>query len=177
MLNNRLGGINPPTTLGTLCLAYVPIIVAPNILEVTVTNNLIFIDNLIVNVIKGHCNFTLTVANRAIVLPCPLWGDQQTFLGSVIFKKTLNNETYSYIKQSALRKLQYVFSVDTQKRIELYNFVNNFSDNDILIYNHKGERWKAQLVNNPFQFDSRVRAEPRREKFDVTLEFEGIRLG
>ena len=137
---------------------------------------IITIPGVTVNVIHNHCDFILTAPARSIVLPCPLWGDQQTFLGSVTIKRMTNGDTYTYIKQTDLRKLQYVFSIDTYKRLELYDFVKNFSADYITIANHKGETWKAQLVNNPFQFDSRSRYAPRREKFDVTLEFEGVRI-
>lgn len=126
--------------------------------------------------IRQKCHFVLQAPARAIVLPCPVFGDGENNNGQVLIKRTVTGDRYSYVKKSDTRRLQYSFSVGTAKRYELLDFLYNYSDQLMTINNHKGEVWRVYLTNNPLTATSVGRYENDRENFNVTLEFEGLRV-
>jgi len=136
----------------------------------------IIIPGLIGTKTKEKCIFKIVVPARAIVLPCPLFGDSENYTGEISPKKTINGQTYVYIKKTTTDTLQYTFTIDTQKRFELLKFVEDFNTELMTVYNHKSEIWKVFLTNNPISADSKGRYDLCGEKFDVVLEFEGIKV-
>lgn len=129
-----------------------------------------------VSIFKKRDNFILSCPQQLVVLPNPLFGDAENATGEPIIKRTIWGDRYVYKKSSKTRRLQYTFTVDTQKRIEVEKFLIEHSHQLIEIENHKGEKWRGYIVNNPFGFDSRGRYLKRREKFDFVLEFEGVKI-
>jgi hypothetical protein len=126
--------------------------------------------------VSAKCRFRLQSSGRYLLLPCPLFGDSENALHEILIKRKVDGGRETYIRRAQNRRLNYAFSIDTQKRIELLRFVEDFSSELLTLVNHKGEKWRVYLTANPVIAESRERYEPRRERFDVTLEFEGLRL-
>ena len=121
-----------------------------------------------------ECVVILEVPQRVIVLPCPLLGDGQSFSGGKVdIKKSVNDDTLTYIRHTNLEKLKYTFNMEYDKAKELLDFVANFGSNLIYLTNFKAEFWLVLITNQPLEFV--VKSRP--ERTEVTLEFEGIQIG
>lgn len=118
----------------------------------------------------------LSVANNAIVLPTPQLGDTEAAGGTLTLKRTMNGDTYTYIKQSILRTLKYSFYLNRDKGLELRNFIIEHNTEIIHMLNWKGETWLVNLTNGPFELSSSGRYQPKGERVDVELNFEGIKI-
>jgi hypothetical protein len=125
----------------------------------------------------NKCLVILSAGNQTIVLPCPIFGNFQAFQGELALKRTMTGVTYTYVKQTKLEKLEYPFQLWTNKYLELRTFLRNYGHEIIRLNNWKGELWYVHLVNNPAEFTAAARIQPRGERYDITLQFEGVRIG
>jgi len=125
--------------------------------------------------IPTKCMVILGTPAKSIILPCPLFGDTQNYTGELNLKKTMTGDTFTYVKKTTTQKLKYSFNLGTYKAIELRKFLEEHSSELITLRNWKGETWFVYLTNNPFEFVHAARWQPKGERVDVTLEFEGIK--
>jgi hypothetical protein len=128
-------------------------------------------------VVKQKCFVTLGVPARTIVLPCPQLGDSQTYSGTLNLKRSMTGDTITYVKRSRFNHLKYSWWLGRQKGLELEDFVFNFSDQFITLYNWKGETWVGYITSNPFDFVAKERYQPTGERIEVTLDFEVVKVG
>lgn len=118
-----------------------------------------------------------------IVLPDPVLGDTEENLGTVAIKYSINGNSKITIKNSYLTKLTYSFELRRMKSLELRQFLINNDTSLFLLTNWKGEVWLCNIVNAPLNLIAKSRwgENPsgcdNREQIDVTLEFEGVKVG
>jgi hypothetical protein len=112
----------------------------------------------------------------SIVLPNPLLDDTENLLSNLTLRRSMNGDTYTYVKSSNNRKLKYTFSLDRYKAIELEEFFRAYNAASIKMMNWKGEIWNVKLLTNPIDFVQVRRAEPGGDRTDVNLEFEGVKI-
>lgn len=117
----------------------------------------------------------LSVAGDVIVLPTPQLGDTESYSGTMTLKRTQNGDTYTYIKRSPLKSLKYTFFLDRDKSLELRRFLILHNSELINMINWKGEVWLVNLTNNPFDLTANARYQPKGERVDVELDFQGIK--
>lgn len=127
--------------------------------------------------IGAKCTVILSVPQRSIVLPCPQLGDTQAYTGSMTLKRTMTGDTLTYVKKSKTNKLKYLFWLGRQKGLELRDFLIAHNSQVITLVNWKGETWYGFLTSNPFDLVTAERWQNTGERVDVTLEFEGIKIG
>ena len=121
-------------------------------------------------------------ATSIITLPRPLLGDTEEQLGSVKINYSINGNSKITIKSSYLTKLNYTFELRRMKALELRQFLMNNDAAILTVTNWKGEIWYCNIVNAPINLTAKSRwAETNacggNEAIDVTLEFEGIKIG
>lgn len=126
---------------------------------------------------NGRCYIYLGVPEQTILLPCPQLGDSQSNSSTMTLKRTMTGGTLTYMKKTGLQKLKYSFWLGRQKSLELKDFLINYAERIITLYNFKGETWYAALTNSPFEFVAKERYQPQGERIEVTLEFEGVKVG
>lgn len=137
---------------------------------------IITIPPFIVNLVPRVCRVILSTPQKNIVLPCPLFGDDEGLLSTLNIKRTMTTNVYTYIKQTDLNKLSYTFKISTKKARELRKFLMEYMSNIINVNNWKGEIWVTQITNNPVEEISKELAFNCDEFIETTLEFEGICL-
>lgn len=116
----------------------------------------------------------LKTLNAVIVLPTARLGDTQNNSGlKTEIKFGITGGIRTYIKKSESQKLKYSFTLDRRKSLELKEFLLSEGASIITLINWKGEVWVVNLTNSPFELISKSRG----ERVDVTLEFEGIKIG
>src|SRR5215471_1164567 len=125
---------------------------------------------------KQPCTVILQTNDSVIILPCPELGDKISNSHSLVIRKSMFNDTYSYIKRSELQKLEYTFYLGRMKSLELREFLLNNFAKVITMTNWKGEKWLVHIMTSPPKLDPKVRWENEKERVDTTLEFEGTRL-
>jgi hypothetical protein len=122
------------------------------------------------------CLVILSVPGRSIVLPCPLFGDSEANTGSMVLKRSITGQTWTYVKRSRTNTLSYTFNLWSEKWYELRDFILNYNAQMIKMYNWKGETWLTYLTNNPIEGTADERQAPRGEKYTVRLQFEGVKI-
>jgi hypothetical protein len=128
------------------------------------------------NLVPRRCIVVLGVPAQSVVLPCPLFGDTESYTGEMNLKRTMTGDTYTYVKKTGTEKLKYSWNLGTYKAIELRDFLIAHCQELITLQNFKGEIWYVFLTNNPFEFSHAARWQPSGERVDITLEFEGVKL-
>lgn len=123
-----------------------------------------------------RCLVVLGVPSQTVILPCPQFADSQSRSDTLNLKRTMTGDTYTYVRKTELQKLKYQFQIGTYKAIELQRFLVDHCHELITLINHKGETWYVNLANNPFEFVAAERWQPKGERHDITLEFEGVQL-
>jgi hypothetical protein len=127
---------------------------------------------------KKYC--VLSSPNGAITLPQPEFGDSEANTGIIELKKSMNNVTYTYVKNLRLRVLKLNFQLMKAKAWELRDFlISNSATNSnklIDLYTWKGEKWKVFVQSNPLELVVAGRYSPTNEKVNVALEFEGFKV-
>jgi len=127
---------------------------------------------------KKYC--VLSSPNGAITLPQPEFGDSEANTGIIELKKSMNNVTYTYVKNLRLRVLKLNFQLMKAKAWELRDFlISNSATNSnklIDLYTWKGEKWKVFVQTNPLELVVAGRYSPTNEKVNVALEFEGFKV-
>lgn len=154
--------------------------------------NEIEIPNVIVTVIKqGYiydCNgytplkdrkknlMTLSVAERAIVLPAPLFGDRLGNTDTFNMSFSMNGEIYTTVKKSETQTFGFEWDISVRKGQELAEFVFDFNTRAIRILTWTGEIWIARLMSNPINMTDMLRTDDCDSKVLVALDFEGLRI-
>ena len=123
------------------------------------------------------CYIILRNDFATLLLPCPQLGDTENYLGTLNLKRTMTGETITYIKKSRLHSLNYTFWLGRLKTIEAEDFVFNYAHLPHRLHNWKGEEWLVHLTNTPFQFTGKERYQPQGERYDITFEFTGTKIG
>ncbi len=126
--------------------------------------------------VPNKCLVILSVPGRSIILPCPQFGDSNAYQGTVNLKRTMTGDTFTYIRKVDLEKVSYTFHIGTYKAIELKDFLLNFSDKQMTLINWLGETWFVNLANNPYEFNAAGRWQNKGERYEITLEFEGVKV-
>lgn len=128
-------------------------------------------------VVPKECFTILESSSRSIVLPCPRFDDTQEWSSlNINLKRSILGDTRTYVRRGGLTKLKYSFWLGRLKSLELRQFILDFIDENITMTNFKGEVWFGHILNNPLDLMPKQRYEPERERVEVTLEFEGIKL-
>jgi hypothetical protein len=127
--------------------------------------------------VSKRCLVVLGVPAQTVILPCPKFDDTQAFQGTLDLKRSMIGGTYTVVKNTAVQRLKYDFDLWTNKYLELRVFLLAHSSETMNLVNWKGENWVVTLVNNPIQLTAEERFQPRGERYSVTLEFDGVRIG
>lgn len=136
-----------------------------------------YVPNVYPVLVPKKCLIILGVPSQVILLPCPIFGDSQSYQGEINLKRAMTGVTYTYVKKVKTQKLHYSFELWTKKYLELRQFFIDHAEELMTLQNHNAETWWVQLVNNPIEFTTESRWQPRGEKYNVTLEFEGVKIG
>lgn len=134
-------------------------------------------DYVLIPAAQKKCFITLKVPAYTLVLPCPQLGDGQDYLGTLKLSRSMTGETYTYVRRSNLNSLRYTFWLGRAKTLETENFVFKYGSNVIDLYNWKGEHWVVHLTSNPNDFTGKERYQPQGERYELVLEFTGIKVG
>ncbi len=126
--------------------------------------------------VPRQCLIILGVPSQTVVLPCPIWGDSQSYQVTLDLKRAMTGTTYTYVKKTQTQKLHYSFELWTHKYFELRQFFISHSEEVMMLQNHNAETWLVHLVNNPLEFATEERWQSKGEKYSVTLEFEGVKI-
>lgn len=111
-----------------------------------------------------------------IILPCPQMGDKEKNLHSQVVKRSMTGLLYTYVRKNALQQLTYTFVLGRPMAYDLQDFVDQNIANVITLTNWKGEIWKVQITTNPLDFIGKSLFENEGERWEVTIEFQGIRV-
>lgn len=114
--------------------------------------------------------------DNMIVLPSPKFGDSESNLNTQVIKRSMGNVLYVYVRKNELQKLSYSFEIGTEKKNQLEIFVEDNIARLFDLFNWKGEKWKVNFSNNPIDFPTKSRYLNEGEKYEVTLEFQGVRI-
>lgn len=124
-----------------------------------------------------NCFVLLEATERSIVLPCPRFDDSQEWAAlNVILKRSILGDTRTYVDRSGLAKLKYSFWLGRLKSLELRQFLLDFIDDYIVLTNYKGEVWLVKFSTSTAELVPKMRFESERERIDVVLDFEGVKL-
>lgn len=135
-----------------------------------------YVPNVSVVLVPRKCLIILGVPSQTVILPCPIWGDSQAYQGQIDLKRSMTGLTYTYVKKVQTQKLHYAFELWTYKYYELRDFFIHHSEEVMMLQNHNAETWLVNLVNNPLEFTVEGRWQSKGEKYNVTLEFEGVKI-
>lgn len=114
--------------------------------------------------------------STAITLPCPQMGDSEKNLNQQVIKRSMTNVLYTYIRKNDLQELKYTFLLGRPLCQALENFCYTNIDKVLTLTNWKGEIWKVYISNNPLEFDSKGLFEGEGESWEISLEFQGIKI-
>ena len=104
------------------------------------------------------------------VLPDPQFSDTQNAQQSISINRTIDGTRYSYVKKPGIKKLVYHFSLSRMKAEELKAFIGSYYRAQILLTNHKGERWVVWFTANPFDFAFKAN-----DTVEIDLEMQGAK--
>jgi hypothetical protein len=117
---------------------------------------------------------------KAITLPMPEFDDTDAFTGSINIVRFKTGDKKVYKKDTERRVLDYTFIIQSLKVDELKAFIREYNATPFYLENWKGEIWFVLFNSNPFTFseDSYWEASEiaGKNKFKVTLSFEGVRI-
>lgn len=92
-------------------------------------------------------------------LPNPLFGDSVGSLSTFSTKRSMNGTKYTYVKSRDSRKrLLWTFSISHEKALELQDFVDTYSGEEIKITDHVGKVYVGNITSNPIEFEAARRA-------------------
>lgn len=127
--------------------------------------------------VPPKCYVVLQSPSYSLTLPCPQLGDTQNNLGTINLKRTMTGDTFTYIRRSRINSLRYSFWLGRQKTLEVEDFVKNYGDQILDLFNWKGEHWKVNITSTPFEFVGKERYQPQGERYEVSFEFTGTKVG
>lgn len=116
------------------------------------------------------------LTGATVILPCPLFGDSETNLHEMHIKRSMNNRLYTYVRRNDLQELSYRFQVGREKCKQLQSFIENNIDSVIDLLNWKGEKWKVKITSNPFETSGEALYDNEGEKYEFSIDFQGIRI-
>jgi hypothetical protein len=120
---------------------------------------------------------TLSVDNRTITLPAPLFGNGVSNTDSFTLSYSITGQPYTTIKRSKTKALSYEWDLPLDKAEELSEFIWDNNAQAIRIETWTGEIWVTRLVSNPISFKDQADNDfPCRGKVQVSLDFEGVRI-
>lgn len=127
--------------------------------------------------ISDHCTL-LRGPDQVVVLPAAQFGDGQGNTGEFTLRFAINGKPYTYVKNNNTTKLNYNFQLSRSKCRELQRFLQKYQAAMVDLQNWKGEVWKVYITNNPFEANAVSLYGPgqNEERWDISLEFEGIRM-
>lgn len=117
-----------------------------------------------------------SLTNTSILLPSADLGDTEKNLNTMVSKRSMTNVLYTYIRRNELQQLTYDFTLGRFMALALEEFIATNVGNVLTMANWKGELWKVNLTNNPFDFVGKSKFLNEGEKWIVTLEFQGIKI-
>jgi len=113
----------------------------------------------------------------SIILPCPEFGDTENLASEMLLKRSMNGGTTTYVKTNNRRRLTYTFRILNRARaLEFKEFLQVYNTDAIKLTNWKGEIWKVNFLNNPFDLVQTGRSNPGGARTDISVELEGIKL-
>jgi hypothetical protein len=111
-----------------------------------------------------------------IILPNPLLQDGENLVDQLDIKWAEDGTLYTYVRRVTDRRLDYTFRLTREKSLELQDFIDAYSADEMRLCNFKGEIWRVKLVTNPVQYVHIARGSPKGPTVDVSLTFEGVKL-
>jgi len=146
----------------------------------SLSNNLDFIDQAF-GIVLSSKKYVLLQApydfiQTTLVLPNPLFQDTENLISNINLRRSMNGQTYTYVKSSNNKVLKYTFSLPRMKGVALEEFCRSYNSIPIKLTNWKGEVWNVQIMTNPMDFVETGRYAPTTDKTDVNLEFEGTKV-
>src|SRR5690606_24222253 len=81
----------------------------------------------------------LSLPERTIILPRPIFNDAEVANNIVNLKKSQNNQIYTTIKSTDTKNLKLAFQLGRQKSLELYSFIISISGRIIKMVDWKGK--------------------------------------
>ena len=125
---------------------------------------------------KCYVQLQSLVTGDMLLLPCPIFGDVEANMNQQVVKRSMNNQLYVYSRRNDLQRLVYTFEVGRARIIQLEDFILANMHLLIDLLNWKGERWKVYMTSNPFDTTGKSRYMNEIERYDISLEFQGIRV-
>ena len=146
----------------------------------SIFDNLYFIDQAF-GILLNSKKYVLLQApydfiQTTLVLPSPLFQDTENLISNINLRRSMNGQTYTYVKSSDSKILKYTFSLPRMKGVALEEFCRSYNSTPIKLTNWKGEVWNVQIMTNPTDFVETGRYEPTTDRTDVNLEFEGTKV-
>lgn len=118
----------------------------------------------------------IATTGASILLPAPKFEDSEANVNSIDIKRSITGVSYTHIKTSDRRKLSWPFKLGYDKIVELRQFMVIAISQVIIVTDWKGHIWRGYFTSNPFEFSAEARYANKREKIDVTLEFEATKI-
>jgi len=111
-------------------------------------------------------------------LPNPLFGDSVASVNTFDTKRSMNGTKYTYVKSRDSRKrLLWTFSISHEKALELQDFIDTYSGENILVTDHVGKIYIGNITSNPIEFEStarRANSPGLNTQCQFQLEFQGF---
>ncbi len=85
----------------------------------------------------------------SIVLPAPLFGDEQQNVSKLIINRAIRGPIYTVVKHKGRNRLKWKFELERQKAEEFKIFLEVNIINKIMITDWKGNVWSVQQSNDP----------------------------
>lgn len=102
------------------------------------------------------------------LLPNPEFSDSEGLTAEVLQHRSMVGTLYTYVKaKNTKKRLLFRFQLTRQKALELRAFIQAYYKSKIRVTDHNNISWIVYLMNNPFEFESRVD-----EQQTIQLEFE-----
>lgn len=140
---------------------------------VVVNNNIVSIPEAFGLLVQ---NQTVMYGVGGIILPNPQLGDSENNASEVVVHRTMTNVLYTYARKTCVERLRYDFILGRGKALELETFLDDNAGKIIDLYNHKGEFWKVYVTSAPATFTGKSRYLNEGERYDASIEFQGIRI-
>lgn len=124
---------------------------------------------------KNQRRLVMRGSLRTISLPAPEFNDFQAQQNKLVVGRVMNGDFRTYVKRSKRLRHNWRFIVDKRKKDELQAFFLEESDSSLYVLDWRGQEWTLKLYSNVLDFTEVGRWEPCGNKFEITLEFEGVR--
>lgn len=114
---------------------------------------------------------TLSSFQTTTILPDPEQSDSEQLTGEVFIKRSVNGQTFTYVKtKNDRRRLIFRLRLTRSKSFELRAFIQSYFSSIVRLTDHEQQRWVGHLLSNPFEFEALLG-----EEQNIQLEFEGIK--